>query len=179
MARNKRLQDREEKRIEIINAARKLLLKEGYESTSMTKLAAAAGVAPNTIYWYFKDKDEVLVSVLNTELKERMAEYTQRTFTDWTERLLWIVNQFELTSRLVSTVHARLLLSPEINTWHDRFHTICEAMAKAEIHRTGIATDNIEAQAKIWAFTIEGLLAHQITDDQKRAICATLVGNRR
>ena len=61
MARNKRLQDREEKQKEIMSAARTLFLNEGYEATSMSRIANIAGVAPNTIYWYFKDKDELLV----------------------------------------------------------------------------------------------------------------------
>jgi len=77
MARTKREQDREAKREEIVAAARALFVGEGYEATSMSRLAAAAGVAPNTIYWYFPDKDEVLVAVLDAEFSARAAEYLQ------------------------------------------------------------------------------------------------------
>ena len=48
---------------EIIAAARTLFIETGYEDTSISRLAAAAGVAPNTIYWYFKDKDEARAKV--------------------------------------------------------------------------------------------------------------------
>ncbi|WP_139101906.1 TetR family transcriptional regulator, partial [Acinetobacter baumannii] len=39
MARNKRVQDREEKQEEIIHAARDLFLNEGYDATSMNRIA--------------------------------------------------------------------------------------------------------------------------------------------
>jgi len=67
MARNKRVQDREQKQQEIINAAYLLFLAEGYDETSMSRIAVEAQVAPNTIYWYFKNKDELLVNILNAE----------------------------------------------------------------------------------------------------------------
>lgn len=174
MARNNRMQDREEKRNIIISAARELFLAQGYEATAMSKLATMAGIAPNTIYWYFKDKDDVLVAVLNAELSARMAEYLQCLLTDRTERLLWIVKQLELASRLVSTVHARLQLSPVINAWHDRFHELTESMIRFEMQQAGITPQSAEALVKIWVFTLEGLLAHHMTDNQKRAVCMAL-----
>jgi AcrR family transcriptional regulator len=175
MARNKRLQDREEKREEIMAAARILFLQEGYEATAMNRLAIAAGVAPNTIYWYFKDKDELLVAILNAELAERFNEYIQQPMQDPAERLLWVVNQLQLTNRLVSTVHSRLQVSPEINSWHERFHLLVESLLRLELQQAGIAGERIETLVKIAIFTVEGLLAHQLPEAEKRAICAALV----
>lgn len=174
MPRNKREQDRDSKRDEIIASARLRFLEDGFEATSMSRLAAAAGVAPNTIYWYFKDKDEVLVAVLEAEFAARMAEYLERPFADTAERLLWVVNQFELTSRLVSTVHSRVALSPQISAWHDRFHTLTEGMMRLELAQKGLPPERIEPLVKICVFTIEGLLAHPMPDEEKRRICATL-----
>ncbi|MES2917128.1 MAG: helix-turn-helix domain-containing protein, partial [Pseudomonadota bacterium] len=75
MARTKREQERDAKRDEIVAAARRLFVDEGFDATAMSRLATAAGVAPNTIYWYFKDKDEVLVAVLDAEFSAGLAEY--------------------------------------------------------------------------------------------------------
>lgn len=174
MPRNKRLQDREEKRDFIIAAAHQLFLAEGYDATAMSKLANAAGIAPNTIYWYFKDKDDVLVAVLNKELSTRMAEYVQCSFASITERLLWVIEQLQLASRLVSTVHARLTLSPAINLWHNQFHALAEGMLRLEMQRVGIDATRIEALLHIWVFTLEGLMSHSLTDGQKREICEAL-----
>ena len=65
MARNKRDIDRKDKQDEIIVIARALFLVQGYEATSMAQVARDAGVAPNTLYWYFTDKDDLLIAVLN------------------------------------------------------------------------------------------------------------------
>ena len=77
MPANRRQQDREEKRAELLAAARRLFIENGYEATSMAALAKAAGVAGNTIYWYFADKDDVLIAVLDAVLSDALAEYEQ------------------------------------------------------------------------------------------------------
>ncbi|PXW33935.1 UNVERIFIED_CONTAM: TetR family transcriptional regulator [Williamsia faeni] len=70
MARNNKPQPAGEKREEIVAAARALFLEDGYDSTSMNKLAKEAGVAANTIYWYFGDKDDVLVAVVSAVMAD-------------------------------------------------------------------------------------------------------------
>lgn len=177
MARNKRVQDREEKQQEIIDAARSLFLTEGYDATSMSRIAVEARVAPNTIYWYFKNKDELLVSILNAELTKHVNEYMLQSSKDLSERLIWVVDQLQLVDRLVSTVHARLKFSPELKEWHERFHVMVEALFRLELQKIGVATDQIEPRVKIAVFTIEGLLAHQLSEPEKRAVCAALVAS--
>ncbi|XID74343.1 TetR/AcrR family transcriptional regulator [Alkanindiges sp. WGS2144] len=174
MARNKRLQDREEKQKEIISAARTLFLHEGYDATSMSNIANIAGVAPNTIYWYFKDKDELLINILNAELTDRFSGYIQLQTKGTVERLLWVIDQFRLVKQLVTTVHARLHLSPQINAWHERFHMLVENLLRQELQRSGVEAQRIEARVKVAIFTVEGLLAHELTDEEKHAICNEL-----
>ena len=174
MPRNKSLQPADEKRAEIVDAARKLFLDTGYEAASIGAIAATAGVAPNTIYWYFKDKDEVLVAVLDRELKSGMSDYFNFKLKDSAARLLWIVERLEQASRLVTTVHARLRISPAINRWHDEFHQMSEGLARLEMHARGLPPARVDAMVKIWAFTMEGLLSHPMKPEEKRAVCAEL-----
>jgi len=47
-------------REEILDAARTLFVKEGYEHVSMRKIAEKVEYAPGTIYLYFRDKAEIL-----------------------------------------------------------------------------------------------------------------------
>lgn len=70
MARNKRPQPADEKRAEIVAAARRLFVEDGYDATSMSRLAKEAEVAPNTIYWYFGNKDDVLIAVLTAVMAD-------------------------------------------------------------------------------------------------------------
>ena len=47
-------------REEILDAARELFLKHGYENVSMRKIASKIEYSPTTIYLYFNDKAEIL-----------------------------------------------------------------------------------------------------------------------
>lgn len=51
---------KQEIRDNIIEIARDLFVNEGYENTSMRKIAAQAGFAPTKIYYYFENKKAIL-----------------------------------------------------------------------------------------------------------------------
>lgn len=176
MARNKRIiQNTDEKKAEIIAAARTLFLEIGYDATSMSKLAAAATITPNTIYWYFKDKDEVLTQVLSSEFIERLNDYHQQSFTTHTQRLLWVIQQLESVKHLITTVHNRLNYSEEIRVLHENFHRIVESLLCIELQKMGLSAAKIDATTKIIVFTIEGILSHNLDDQTKYQICELLM----
>lgn len=174
MAKNKRPQDRQQKQDEIITVARQLFLEKGYDATSMSQLATQAGIAPNTIYWYFKDKDDVLIAVLNNVITASFQEYQQAVLPTPADKLMWLVNKLEQTSMLVSTVHARIHVSSALADWHDNFHRLGEGMIKYEMSQHNIAAERLEHLVKIWIFAIEGLLVHPLSPAQKQGICDTL-----
>ncbi|BAV07507.1 transcriptional regulator, TetR family [Filimonas lacunae] len=51
---------REESKKKILEAARELFLKDGFEATSMRKIASAVGFSPTAIYLYYKDKSDIM-----------------------------------------------------------------------------------------------------------------------
>ena len=52
--------EKEEMRIKILEAAKKLFLDKGFEKTSIRNIADVIEYSPGTIYLYFKDKNELL-----------------------------------------------------------------------------------------------------------------------
>jgi TetR/AcrR family transcriptional regulator, cholesterol catabolism regulator len=174
MPRNKRPQAPEEKRAEIVAAARALFIDTGYDATSMGRLAAAAGVAANTIYWYFADKDDVLVAVLNDVMAEAWTQYESVAAEPLSTRVLWVVDQLQQVSRLVSSVHARAERSPAIAEWHNNFHFFTSSLLRSELENAGIPTAGLDAEVMIGVFVIEGLLMHPLSDEQQRTICEAL-----
>ncbi|MGW0638327.1 TetR/AcrR family transcriptional regulator [Nocardia salmonicida] len=173
MPRNNRPRDREEKRGEIVTAARLLFVEQGYEATSMGRLASAAGVSANTVYWYFDDKDAVLIAVLDTVVADAVADFDTAP-SGLADRLLWLIDRLEQVSKLVSTVHSRILVSEEVNAWHDRFHAMGEMMLRWEVQRSGAPEAELDALVKLCVFTVEGLLTHSHDSSQRRMICSTL-----
>ena len=174
MPANRRQQDREEKRAELLAEARRLFIEDGYEATSMAALAKAAGVAGNTIYWYFADKDDVLVAVLDAVLNDALAEYAQVATAPLEEQLLWVLRQLRQMRRLVNTVHARATHSPAVDEWHTGFHLVTEGLFRTTLEQAGVDPAGIDAEVKIGVFTVEGLLTHGLDEDQQQAICRRL-----
>jgi AcrR family transcriptional regulator len=62
--RERREREKEMRRKAIRKAARKLFLTQGYEATTMPAIAAAAEVAPGTLYLYFPGKQALYVDLL-------------------------------------------------------------------------------------------------------------------
>ena len=56
----RKAREREELKQQILDAARELFVRDGYESVSMRKIADKIEYSPAAIYTYFKDKDEIL-----------------------------------------------------------------------------------------------------------------------
>lgn len=175
MPRNRRPQDREEKREEIIAAAQRLFIDDGFESASTARIARSAGVAVNTIYWYFQDKDELLIAVLDRLLAEALATYTEIADMSLNDRLLWVVDQLEQLHGLVNTVHARATASPAIDAWHSAFHRLADALFDDSLRAAGVTETDLTGMSAIGTFVIEGLLTHKRDDADKRAIVDLLV----
>jgi len=53
-------------RKQIADAAMRLFVDEGFDQTSMRRIADAVGYTPGALYAYFEDKDEILYSLLDT-----------------------------------------------------------------------------------------------------------------
>lgn len=66
-------------RQEILDAARELFVKEGYENVSMRRIAEKIEYSPTTIYLYFQDKADLLYSICEetfAKLIEKMESIT-------------------------------------------------------------------------------------------------------
>lgn len=184
MARNRVETDRAEKRSEILHAATELFSRDGVEGTSMAAVAAAAGVTKNTIYWYFDDKDDLLLAVLKTEFRGARERWQARDAGSLTSQLVSIVEMFDQLRPLTAALHARAERSTKVQAWHERFHAGSDVWLREEIaaHLSAarVATPagrplDLHAVARIWTYVIEGLVSHGASEHERRAVCEVLV----
>jgi TetR/AcrR family fatty acid metabolism transcriptional regulator len=66
--RNGREKPAVDKREKILRAAIRVFAKKGFYATRVTEIAKAAGVADGTIYLYFKNKDDLLISIFEDRI---------------------------------------------------------------------------------------------------------------
>ena len=63
----------EDKHQRIIKAALKVFAKKGFYNSRVSEIAKEAAVADGTIYLYFKNKDDILISVFETEMVKMIS----------------------------------------------------------------------------------------------------------
>jgi AcrR family transcriptional regulator len=167
--------DRAEKRSDIVSAATALFADDGYDDTTMGKIAATAGVTANTIYWYFKDKDDSLVGVLDEVHARTLTRFGALDREPLGNRILWVVAELAHYHRLIDTVHARAALSPQIARWHNDFHSKWEGWLAAELHHSGMPTPDVPTMTRVIVWVVEGMLTHQRPDTENRTTLAVLL----
>ena len=62
-----------DKRDRILKAAVRVFAKNGFYATRVSEIAKAAGVADGTIYLYFKNKDDVLITIFEDGIQQLLA----------------------------------------------------------------------------------------------------------
>ena len=66
-------QHRDDRRQQILDAARTCFLRDGFHGTSMQDLFAEAGLSSGAVYGYFASKDEVIVAIAEENLRDIVA----------------------------------------------------------------------------------------------------------
>src|SRR3977135_4629240 len=61
------------KRDAILRAAIDIFAERGYFNAQVADVARAAGVAAGTVYLYFKSKDDLLVSIFESSIRDGLA----------------------------------------------------------------------------------------------------------
>ena len=90
----------EDRRDKILLKALELYMVEGYANVSITDLQAALDMGRGTLYYYFKDKDELFQEVVDMFLikpKQRALERVRETGTipDMIAAMLYYLNQLQ------------------------------------------------------------------------------------
>jgi TetR/AcrR family fatty acid metabolism transcriptional regulator len=83
-----------DKRERILKAAIRVFARKGFYSTRVSEIAKAAGVADGTIYLYFKNKDDVLISIFQDRISKLLEVLTQAVAqkSSFEEKLLVVVD---------------------------------------------------------------------------------------
>ena len=125
----------------IVDAAVKVIAQNGYHNSQVSKIAREAGVADGTIYLYFKNKEDILVSVFENKMgqfidqiadaikekdnsNDKLATLNNMHLSQLVEnRYLAIVTQLELRQ-------SNLTLRREINAVLKPYLTIIDSIIK-------------------------------------------------
>ncbi len=60
-----------------MNSALMLFGRQGYAATSVQRIASRAGVAKGSVYWHFKDKEDLLLAIIAREIDVMRSRLTE------------------------------------------------------------------------------------------------------
>lgn len=80
--REKKGKYKEDLRLKILEAAKSLFLKEGYEATSIRRIAAAINFSPTTIYLYYEDKTSIAYALQQEGFKLLRSRFSSLQHVD-------------------------------------------------------------------------------------------------
>jgi len=125
----------------IIDAAVKVIAENGYHSSQVSKIAKEAGVADGTIYLYFKNKEDILVSVFEEKMGqfiEKIAEAIKNT-ENVNDKLLTLIqmhygqlaaNRYLAIVTQLELRQSNLTLRREINAVLKPYLTVIDSIIK-------------------------------------------------
>ena len=170
-----------EKRRAMLQAARELFVKEGYELASVDAIAARANVSKRTVYDHFGDKETVFAAVLE-ELGEKLSATVQIALDreasatgDLRARLLGFARYFVMESFPSSDYAHYRRLSARRGSWYqDR-----ESAISVEELESWLTKHREKIGSTSWNVIIEGTAAAFettiVTTDGKRQLKRVLI----
>src|SRR4051812_13195411 len=72
-----RVERREQTRAELLAAARRVFLRDGFHAASLEQISEEAGYTRGAVYSNFTSKDDVFLAVLDAELSKRVRPYAE------------------------------------------------------------------------------------------------------
>jgi AcrR family transcriptional regulator len=136
---------------QILDAAQDLFSEHGYQETSLGDIAAFVGIGRTTLYEYFKDKEDLLASLVDETLPQVFSDMAEQLDSD----VPFIDQLAELTVRLTEWVVTDptlgLLLHREVprlsDATQERIRVAHENLSKeyARIYRGGVMGGEMRA----------------------------------
>src|SRR5256884_8375818 len=108
--RHRQDQEKQELRQAILTTAAELFLEQGYDHFSLRKVAERIGYSPTTIYLYFRDKDDLLFTVVDegfVRFGHQLAEAAESQEDPW-ERIIALGRAY-VTFGLQNPVYYQLM----------------------------------------------------------------------
>ncbi len=140
---------RDDRKRQLLEHAKRLFVRHGYQSTTTEKIARAAGVSEPVLYRHFPSKKALFLEVLQ--------EIREATLDRWR-------NSNDVDAAPLTRLHAIMSLYLGSTREH--------ALEYRIMHRTLVETDDAEIQAFLRSFYLdnETLLTEVIRDGQQRGV---------
>jgi AcrR family transcriptional regulator len=161
-------QSKDEKSAAILEVAQRQLRDGGYSALSVAAIARALGLAQNTIYWYFRSKDDLFVAALAGMLEEIHARKPSKK-AGKINQILWFTDQFEELSGLRAAMTDRAASSPAVAEFVQELDALLSRMLTGALAQD-VPADELPVAVETFRATVEGTFVKGLSRRERRRL---------
>ena len=144
-------------RAQLLDAAERLLLEEGYAAVTSRRVAAAAGLKPQLVHYYFRAMDDLFLEVFRRRAEQNFARFDREMAKDASLAALWRVNAdprgAAFMIEFVALANHRKEVRAEIASYAERWLGIQLKALTAAFADAGISDDQMPPTAALLLMT--------------------------
>jgi TetR/AcrR family fatty acid metabolism transcriptional regulator len=182
----------EERKIQILEAAKQAFAKKGIHKTRMSDIAESSGLSKGALYWYFDSKDAIILALLDKifepeiqelsalledprSAEEKLMLYAERGGQDIIDMLKWmplIYDFFALAFR-------QKTIKNSISSYYRKNLALLEAIIQQGVNSGELTTDSPQDAAITIGSIIEGTVMLWLYDPDSIDIVQHIKSNTR
>jgi AcrR family transcriptional regulator len=160
-------------RSQLVDAAEQLLLDEGYAAVTSRRVAAAAGLKPQLVHYYFRTMDDLFLEVFRRRADQNVARFERAIAADPSLRTLWKINAdphgATFLIEFVALANHRKAIRAEIARYAERWWSAQVEALSVALEAAGVSPKQMPADAALLLMTG---LAHVIAIERGLGVTA-------
>jgi AcrR family transcriptional regulator len=112
-------------RSQLLDAAERLLIDEGYAAVTSRRVGAAAGLKPQLVHYYFRTMDDLFVEVFRRRAEENLAHFERALAEGGSLRSIWELTAdargAAFTTEFAALANHRKSIRAEIARYAERY----------------------------------------------------------
>jgi AcrR family transcriptional regulator len=144
-------------RAQLLDAAERLLLEEGYAAVTSRRVAAKAGLKPQLVHYYFRTMDDLFVEVFRRRADANLARFERSAAGEASLHTLWQVNVdapgAAFMIEFVALANHRKAIRAEIAAYAERWRATQLDALTAALAVAGVDPDQLPPAAALLLMT--------------------------
>ena len=141
----------------LLDVTERLMVEEGYAAVSSRRVAAAAGVKPALVHYYFRTMDDLFLAVYRRRAEEGLERYARIPSSKHSLRTLWDISieaaGTPFIMEFAALANHRKVIRGEIAHYSERFRRMQLEMMDDALSASGISADAYPPVALVLAMT--------------------------
>ncbi len=141
----------------LLDAAEQLLLQEGYAAVTSRRVAAAAGIKPQLVHYYFRTMDDLFLEVYRRRAEESIARFEAALSKHRTLRTIWRfgadLRGAAFNIEFVALANHRKTIRDEIARYAQQFRGMQLDAITAILDDLGVSTESFPPVVVLLAMT--------------------------